>query len=334
MGGFAAPRGGRGTKALTADPSPAHKAPMDEHWDAAQWAEFFGFDGAARRSWWRPDFLGLLLERWSVPAAAKILDLGAGTGLWGLGLFAHRPAGTLCLYERENFRDDAALLATLPGPVRARIERHTGDVHALPFPDASFDLVTGQTILLHVKDPDAALDEAYRVCRPGGVIAFAEPDNGANYLGHLARHRPPLSPDRIAACYNFYQTCAAGRIALGEGDFSIGARLPQRLAAAGCRDIDVAQNECVPFFVPPYDDPEQAANAAQAIANVDAGYWYFEDRAGAERRFLAGGGAPEAFAARWTEVWAVEESRAEAFRAGGVEGVEGQAFYIASGRKP
>jgi ubiquinone/menaquinone biosynthesis C-methylase UbiE len=46
----------------------------------------------------------------------------------------------------------------------------------LPFPDASFDLVTSFQVLEHVPDPIAYLEEIRRVVRPGGTIILATPN--------------------------------------------------------------------------------------------------------------------------------------------------------------
>lgn len=50
------------------------------------------------------------------------------------------------------------------------------DVHALNFPDDSFDVVHAHQVLQHVSDPVAALREMGRVCRPGGVVAVRDAD--------------------------------------------------------------------------------------------------------------------------------------------------------------
>ncbi len=50
-----------------------------------------------------------------------------------------------------------------------------GDIEMLPFSDAAFDAVVGSSVLHHVQ-VEKALTNALRVLRPGGMIAFAEPN--------------------------------------------------------------------------------------------------------------------------------------------------------------
>lgn len=51
-----------------------------------------------------------------------------------------------------------------------------GDVHDLPLPNNSFDVVHAHQVLQHLADPVRALREMRRVCRPGGVIAVRDGD--------------------------------------------------------------------------------------------------------------------------------------------------------------
>ncbi|WP_405487250.1 methyltransferase domain-containing protein [Streptomyces sp. NBC_00096] len=55
----------------------------------------------------------------------------------------------------------------------------TADVHALDFPDDSFDVVHAHQVLQHVGDPVQALREMRRVCRPGGIVAARDADYAA-----------------------------------------------------------------------------------------------------------------------------------------------------------
>ena len=56
-----------------------------------------------------------------------------------------------------------------------RFRYRVADAKTLPFPDASFDLVTCQTLLIHLADPSAVIAEMARVARPGGLVLAAEP---------------------------------------------------------------------------------------------------------------------------------------------------------------
>lgn len=51
-----------------------------------------------------------------------------------------------------------------------------GDGRSLPFPDASFDLVTSLWVMEHVAEPKVVLAEIHRVLKPGGLFAFVTPN--------------------------------------------------------------------------------------------------------------------------------------------------------------
>lgn len=50
-----------------------------------------------------------------------------------------------------------------------------GTAASLPFPDASFDNVLLFDVLEHLRAPDLAIDEIYRVLRPGGIVHISVP---------------------------------------------------------------------------------------------------------------------------------------------------------------
>ena len=95
------------------------------------------------------------------------------------------------------------------------------DVHALPFPDRSFDVVHAHQVLQHVADPVRALREMRRVCRPGGTVAARD----ADYAGFTWYPRLP-ELDRWLELYR-----RAARANGGEPD--AGSRLPAWSRAAG-----------------------------------------------------------------------------------------------------
>lgn len=52
----------------------------------------------------------------------------------------------------------------------------TGGLESLPFPEASFDVITAKHTLEHVSQPLTALREVFRVLKPGGVAMVVVPD--------------------------------------------------------------------------------------------------------------------------------------------------------------
>jgi SAM-dependent methyltransferase len=70
------------------------------------------------------------------------------------------------------------LLALGAGRLReagiANVVLQEGDAEALPFVDATFDLVCCRAALHHMADPAKAVAEMARVCRPGGRVALSD----------------------------------------------------------------------------------------------------------------------------------------------------------------
>ncbi|MEU1127683.1 methyltransferase domain-containing protein [Streptomyces sp. NPDC005899] len=108
----------------------------------------------------------------------SVLDVGCGPGTITAdiaGLVS--PGRVTALDTGREILDEAAAVAA--GRGLDNIEFATGDVHALDFPDDSFDVVHAHQVLQHVSDPVRALREMRRVCRPGGVVAARDSDYAA-----------------------------------------------------------------------------------------------------------------------------------------------------------
>jgi SAM-dependent methyltransferase len=68
------------------------------------------------------------------------------------------------------------------------VETAACDAAALPFDDASFDLVLGHAVLHHLPDLPAAFAEFRRVLRPGGMVVFAgEPSRYGDRLASVPK---------------------------------------------------------------------------------------------------------------------------------------------------
>ena len=112
----------------------------------------------------------------------RALEIGAGTGYFTLNLLR---SGVI---ERAVATDiSPGMLRRLSERARAldlEVESVEADAEALPFPDASFDLVIGHAVLHHLPGLDKAMSEFHRVLAPGGTMAF---------MGEPSRHGDRLA---------------------------------------------------------------------------------------------------------------------------------------------
>ncbi len=97
----------------------------------------------------------------------EVLDLCAGTNAVGIGLLQREPAARVRALDRSTaMQEVGGRIARARG---FEIESHIGDAHRLPFPDASFDIVTLQWASRHLRVVEA-FSEVRRVLKPGGTF--------------------------------------------------------------------------------------------------------------------------------------------------------------------
>jgi ubiquinone/menaquinone biosynthesis C-methylase UbiE len=131
-----------------------------------------------------------LCEAVDLRSNARVLDVAAGNGnatLAAARRFAEVVStdyvGSLLDRGRERARAD-----------RLPVTFREADAEALPFADASFDVVLSTFGVMFTPNQQQAADEIMRVCRPGGTIGLANwtPES---FIGQLfktiGKHLPP-----------------------------------------------------------------------------------------------------------------------------------------------
>ena len=113
------------------------------------------------------------LARIAWPSAARVLEIGCGTGAITRALAARPQVAEVIGVEPSpglvrRAREHAASL-----PAVSFLEADGRDV---PLPDESFDVVVVHTVLSHVPGPERVVAEAHRLLRSGGWVAFFDGD--------------------------------------------------------------------------------------------------------------------------------------------------------------
>ena len=163
------------------------------HAGAAYWQEVYddpGIAGAVYRL--RQQRVLEAFDAVSVPAAARVLELGPGAGGVTVEL-ARRGYHVVCIDPAEPMLRNTHERARAHG-LADRVETRVGDAHALPFADASFAAVVAVGVLPWLERPAVALGEIRRVLVPGGHAVLTS-DNRARLSFVLDPRLNPLAVD-------------------------------------------------------------------------------------------------------------------------------------------
>lgn len=166
----------------------------------AEAVDFQAVTAAQRKMWSAGDFarVALMLQLMSeelcetadvIPGEA-VLDVACGSG--NTAIAAARRFATVTGLDYvpellEHARERAAA-------ERVDVSWVEGDAQAMPFDDASFNVVLSTVGVMFAPDQQLAARELLRVCRPGGRIALANwtPDGMVGEMFKItAKHAPP-----------------------------------------------------------------------------------------------------------------------------------------------
>jgi ubiquinone/menaquinone biosynthesis C-methylase UbiE len=233
------------------------KNEMKEKAKAGHSEKYFTDD---RDHWFNQDFLDLLAQRWGLSAYSSLLDIGAGMCHWSKLLMPYlKPNSQITALDYDAKWAKGSLdIAQFFKEHMSNIAFVKGDAHRLPFKDNSFDVVTCQTVLIHLKDPDLALKEMKRVVKKGGIVICSEPSNRIQALVQDTSNQDDgveeiLNRVKINLAYENHKK------GQNNGNNSFGDLLAFTMNDLGFKDLKSYLNDKLITIYPPYDTLEQQA---------------------------------------------------------------------------
>jgi len=225
------------------------------------------FMNAYRDHWWNTGFLNDMAGRLNLGQKSSLLDVGCGQCHWSkvlLPYLADHPV-IRAVDNDEHWIAQREALAAYFTAGEADFFMQQADASQLPFDNNSFDLVTCQTLLIHVEYPEEVITEMKRVLKPNGVILCAEPNNRVQQLIRTSLTKE-TSIDEVLDHVRYALLYEEGKKVLGQGDNSIGDLLPGLIVEAGFEDIEVRLSDKAIAMYPPYGRKDQVATLQQWAA--------------------------------------------------------------------
>jgi SAM-dependent methyltransferase len=202
---------------------------------ASRWGPLFGAQAAAwAETWEGPAGWGTpvyehVLDRAEIGSGVRVLDCGCGAGRFAR-MAADRGASVAGIDASEE-------LVAIAADRVPEGEFRAGDIEALPWEDASFDVVTGFSAFQFADDKVRALREARRVSRGPVVVVIPTrvPDSGI--MSVFTPVFPLFAPEALETMK-------------GSGMFALSApgKLEDVLARAGLSPYEDEEVECPIVF--------------------------------------------------------------------------------------
>lgn len=255
----------------------------------------------SREYWWNDDYIALLAQRLNLNECQHLADIGCGQGLMAF-LFAPHLADDASVigidYEKKYIKQATQKARKVSRDTGVSFNFEVGDANRLSLAENSQDVVMCQTLLMHMKSPEAVISEMARCTKEGGLVVAIEPNNLVSNLMFDTYAQTDYEVEDMLEFLEIRLRCEKGKKALGEGFSSIGDVLPDLFEKAGLKNTQVFISDKSLNLFPPYDTREKRMRAAQMIdwiENQTGGFGYDE----VWRQYRAGGGGKKSFDAYW-----------------------------------
>ena len=163
----------------------------------------------------------------SLPARARVLEYGAGTGLVTAALLPHLVEPTLTFADNSSgmrqVLADKVEAGTLPSPSRV----WDLDLESAPVPTDRFDLVLTSNVMHHVQQLDRVLAGFAELLDAGGHLCIADLDredgsfHDHDFGGHHGFSRDELATQIEAAGLTDVSVGDAGKVVKEGRDYSV-----------------------------------------------------------------------------------------------------------------
>jgi len=161
----------------------------------------------------------------------RVADLGCGVGMT-TGLLADLVGPTGHVVGVDASGAQIAEARTLLPPGRSNVRFVEASATCTGLPRATFDLVYSRFLLLHLPDPERALEEMHGLLRPDGILVCEDGDLTS------AGSQPPSALDAFAELW--------GRLGPARGlDYTLGRKLFQLVLATNFAEPEITFNQPV-----------------------------------------------------------------------------------------
>lgn len=200
----------------------------------------------------------------SLAKSARVLDAGSGSGAYARAIARNDPtANVIGVDINPSYVAYSTARATQEGLTNLTFQ--IGDLRAMPFKDATFDVIWTRYVLYFLPEPERALAEFRRGLRPGGRVVIALNDLPSVIFD-------PPEPDFQADVQQALKAL---------GDTGLTVRLPGMLRRLGFVDIQADLSADPVYSAIGGHSPGQQANLSH---NLASGRPYFVQTFNSEAR--------------------------------------------------